>query len=111
MMAMSDQQRIDIPSLCELHQSLLVQQVGVGPDGPWRALMIMATIALFQGATADPSTHERLENDILRLPELGCLACYKPDLFGELVDAVQRGGMSAIKSLGERWIRREVQDE
>ena len=98
--------RIDLPSFCPLHQSLLVSQVGIGPEGPWRALLIMANIAMFQGATSDPATHERLGNDIRRLPELGCLACYKPDLFGELVDVVQREGLEAIKSLGERWVNR-----
>lgn len=96
--------RIEVPQLCQKHQSLLVHQLGFTPDDPWRALIIMTNIALFQAATARPATHERLGGVIERLPELGCLACYLPDAFGEIVDAVQREGLGAIKPLGEKWV-------
>lgn len=96
---------ITCPNMCQLHQSLLVRQCGFKPSDPWRVLMVMTQIALFQGATADPETHRRTGGDVTRIPELGCLACWKPDRFGEIVDAARTKGMSAIKPLGESWVK------
>lgn len=93
--------------MCKMHQSLLVHQTGFGPHDTWRSLIIMAQIALFQAATADDSFYDRLGGDISRVAEVGCLACFKPDKFGEIVDIVQRKGQSAIKELGESWLKKE----
>ena len=99
--------QIDLPQMCQMHQSLLVHQCGYGPNDTWRALIIMANIALFQGASADDAFWERLGGDISRIGEVGCLACFKPDKFGEIVDAVQRKGAGTIKQLGESWLKKE----
>lgn len=95
-----------VPDMCRMHQLLLVRQVGFGPEDPWRALIVMAQVALLQGATADPACHKRIGGDLLRLSEIGCLACFKPDCFGEIVQAAQTGEIGAIKRLGESWVRR-----
>jgi hypothetical protein len=91
--------------MCQLHQRLLLDQIGVGPDGPWRSHIIVAQITLFQSATAYPGTYDRIGGDVTRLGELGCLACYRPDTFGEIVQAFQGGGIGAVKALGERICR------
>lgn len=96
--------QIAVPNMCQKHQRLLVEQVGVGPAGPWRSLIIMAQIALFQGATADPSMHDRIGGDITRITEIGCLACFKPDRFGEIVE-VAKHNPGDLKALGETWVK------
>lgn len=100
---MADRPTIELPMLCKTHQSLLVHQAGYTPADPWRALTIATQIALFQAATADPATHARTGGLIARLPALGCLACYKPDAFGEIVEAAKTKDLGAIKRLGEAW--------
>lgn len=101
-----DRPVIEPAPFCKLHQLLLVHQCGFKETDPWRALMIMAQIAIFQGATTDPQLHEKTSGDITKIKEIGCLACFKPDLFGELIEEVNSKGMSAIKSLGESWMKR-----
>lgn len=101
--------QIVLPELCKTHQVLLVHQAGYKETDPWRALIIATQIALFQGATADPSTHERIGGLIERLPELGCLACYKPDKFGEIVEAAKSHDIGEIKKLGESWLNISTQ--
>lgn len=102
---MSDTPQINLPEMCQLHQSLLVSQAGYSRNDPWRSLIIMAQIALFQGASADPTFHERLGGDLERISEIGCLACFKPDRFGEIVEAAKRKDAGAIKQLGESWLK------
>lgn len=100
----TEKPQIVMPPMCAKHQSLLVHQAGYTPDDPWRALVIASQITLFQAATCDPKTHEKIGDDITRLPELGCLACYKPDAFGEVVEAAKTKDLGKIKALGERWV-------
>jgi hypothetical protein len=103
----SDQSRVNIPNMCQMHQSLLVHQASYGPDDPWRVLIVMAQVALFQAATADPYFHERTGGDIFRTSEIGCLACFKPDAFGEIVEAAKdKNNPGAIKRLGESWLKK-----
>jgi len=99
-----DQPLIEPSHMCQLHQRLLVQQAGYSEQDTWRALIIVSQIVLFQGATCDPATHEKLGGDITRIRELGCLACYKPDRFGEIVEAAKTHDLGVIKALGLRWI-------
>lgn len=108
---MSDQTRITVPNMCQMHQRLLLDQIGIGPDGPWRSHIIAAQIALFQGTTAHPDTYARIDSDVLRIAELGCLACYRPDTFGEIVQAFQQGGIAAVKALGERLVSEAAKRE
>jgi hypothetical protein len=96
---------VQVPDMCVKHQGLLLAQIGVGPAGPWRASIVIAQITLFQAATALEATYERIGGDVRRLSELGCLACYRPDAFGEVVQAFQTGGMSAVKALGEQYVK------
>ena len=105
----ANQARIALPAMCQTHQALLVHQCGYGPQDPWRALLIATQIALFQGATTDPKVHAEIAGKIEGVSRLGCLACRKPDLFGTLIDTVQRtfpreAHIGAIKQLGERWV-------
>lgn len=96
--------QINVPQLCDKHAALFLRQVGIGPQGPWRSALVAANIALFQGASTLPATYERLEGDITRVSELGCLACYRPDIFGEVVQAFQTDGIRGTKALGERLV-------
>lgn len=96
---------VQVPSMCATHRALLVRQMGYGPDGPWMALEVMCTIALFQAATADAKVYAEIDGDLKNLTRLGCLACRKPDAFGEIIDAGQKHGLSAIKALGEKWVK------
>jgi hypothetical protein len=96
---------INVPDMCKLHQSLLVQQAGYSRNDPWRSLIIMAQMALFQGASADPAFWQRIGDDLKRISEIGCLACFKPDRFGEIVEAAKLKDAGAIKRLGESWVK------
>lgn len=104
------QPQIRVADLCKTHQTLLVRQCGYGPSDSWQSLIVVTQIALFQGASADSKVHAEIEGDITRIGQLGCLACRKPDLFGQLVDRVQRtyprsAHFPAIKALGEAWVK------
>lgn len=106
---MTDQPVINMPPLCQTHRWLLVRQCNYGPNDTWRALEIATQLALFQGASADPKVHAQIGGDLTKLESVGCLACRKPDLFGTLVDKVQRTQrrkhIRVIKELGEQWVR------
>lgn len=95
--------QVNLPPMCNTHRALLVQQVGYGPKDPWQQLEVMAGLALFQAAVMDSKVAAELGGDITKLPTLGCLACRKPDAFGEVVQAAQAGGADGIKALCERW--------
>ncbi len=103
-MSTEQKPQITMPDMCQKHQYLLVRQSGYSPTDPWRALIISSQIALFKAATCDPKTHQLIGTDITKLPTLGCLACYKPDAFGEIVEAAKTHDLGRIKSLGERWV-------
>jgi len=106
-----NQPTIFVPTMCQKHQRLLVDQVCVGPGGPWRAYIIVAQVALFQAATAHPTTFERIGGDVTRIGELGCLACDRPDAFGEIVAAFQAGGVAAVKAWGEAIVQNGANSE
>lgn len=95
---------IEVPNMCQKHQGLLLRQIGIGPNGPWRSAIIVAQITLFQGTTAHPDTYGKIGGDISRIGELGCLACERPDVFGEIVEA-WAGGIPAVKLLGENYVK------
>lgn len=96
--------QITIPDLCALHLRLFVHGAGIVESEPWRAFVVAAQIALFQATTLDKTAHERMGGQIERLPDVGCLACFKPDAFGEIVEVAKAKDIGAIKQLGERWI-------
>lgn len=104
-----DRNVIPIPDMCGKHQYLLVRQCSYGPHDPWRALLVSTQIALFQGATSDLGVWREADGRVENLMKIGCLACRKPDLFGELVDVVQKSDsmtdhIQAIKRRGELWV-------
>lgn len=103
-----NQPTIFVPTMCRKHQRLLVDQVCVGPGGPWRAYIIVAQVALFQAATAHPTTFERIGGP--EFPD-SCLACDRPDAFGEIVAAFQAGGVAAVKAWGEAIVQNGANSE
>lgn len=98
---MTERPQILIPNMCKTHQSLLVHGAGYSPSDPWRVLIIASQIALFQAATADPTLHAKIGGDIKHIGEIGCLACFKPDAFGEIVELAKSHDLSKIKAYGE----------
>lgn len=94
-----------VPEMCQTHQSLLVHQALYAETDPWQALIVMANVALFQGASADPKIHAECQGDITHISKLGCLGCRKPDLFGEIVEAAKTHELGDIKTLGEKWVQ------
>lgn len=102
---MSEERKtIVTPDMCGKHRSLLVHQAGYKEADPWRALIIASSIALFQAATADDSVHKAIGGDITKISSLGCLACRKPDVFGEVVEAAKTRDFGKIKALGEKYV-------
>lgn len=92
------------PGMCLTHRVLLVRQVGYGPQDPWRALEITATIVLFQAATCDEKIYAEVGGDVTKIAGLGCLACRKPDAFGQIVEAAKLREPGALKALGDSWV-------
>lgn len=95
--------------MCQKHQWLLVSQAEYGKKDPWQALILIAQVALFQAATCLPKTHERTGGNIARIQELGCLACYRPDAFGEVVEAAKTHDLGNVKAVGEKFIAESQQ--
>lgn len=91
--------------MCDKHQSLLVRQAGYSQKDPWQALIIVSQLVLFQGATCDDRLFEKIGDDITRIAEIGCLACFKPDSFKEVVQAAKSHKLEDIKALGEKWLK------
>lgn len=107
---------INVPPMCNTHRVLLVRQCAYRPQDPWRALELATQIALFQGASADSKVFEEVYGQLENFRHLGCLACRKPDLFGTLIDTVQRtfprdAHIGAIKKLGEQWVAQATKDQ
>jgi len=100
----NERPQINLADMCQTHQHLLVKQAGYSPRDPWRALIVSSQVALFQAAMSDPKTHKKIGDDITGISGLGCLACYKPDAFGEIVEAAKSHDIGKIKELGERWV-------
>lgn len=99
-----DHAQVTMPDMCKEHQSLLVRKARYTPNDPWQSLIVASQVALFQAATCDSRTHDKTGGDITRISELGCLACYKPDAFDEIIAAAKSHDLGKIKTLGERWV-------
>lgn len=100
---------IKVPELCDTHQYLLVHGCGYKPTDTWRALVVVAQVALFQAVTADDFLQDRMGGEISKVSTLGCLACRKPDAFGEIVEAGKSHDLGKIKTLGEKWLQRKME--
>lgn len=101
---MEKQPLITLPTMCNKHQQLLVSQAKYSKTDAWQALIVVSQLALFQAATADEKTHKKIGDDITKISEFGCLACYKPDAFGSIVEVAKSHDLGKIKSLGESWV-------
>ena len=88
--------QVMMPNMCDKHQQLLVSQARYYESDPWRPLIIVSQLALFQAATTDALVHKRIGGDITRMKELGCMACLKPDAFGEVVEAAKSKDLGKI---------------
>lgn len=95
--------------MCEKHQSLLVHQAGYSEKDSWRVLIVAAQIALFQAASCDIRIQEGKE--IAKIESVGCLACFKPDAFGELVEVAKAKDIGKIKALGESWLQKSSEEK
>lgn len=100
--------QVHVPDMCKKHQSLLIHQLNIPEIGPWRSTILIAQIVLFQGVLGQQATHDRIKGDVMRVSELGCLACWRPDIFGEIVNAFQTGEAGAVKALGEFYCNRGI---
>ncbi len=105
---MSDDKPIMLKELCGTHQRLLVQQAKYAETDPWQALLITANLVLFQVATCKDLTALKIGDDIHRIGELGCLACYSPDAFGEIVTAAMSHDLAKIKAVGDKWVAKNA---
>ena len=99
--------QIQMPGFCLRHSSLLLRQAEYKESDPWRALLIAAEITLFQAMTCDKKVQEKLDGVIEDITKLGCFACYKPEVFGQIVRAVRssrKGDISKVVDLGKRMV-------
>jgi hypothetical protein len=96
---------IMMPELCFEHQKLLVSKAGVPESGPWRSLIIVAQLALFQAASADDKIQKEIGGDIHQIGKIGCLACRKQSQFWDLIEAYKKNNLTGMKELGELWIK------
>lgn len=102
---------VKIPQMCQRHQARLVKNAKFAPTDAWRALVIVAQIALFQAAAATPSIQKKLGGKIEKLSELGCLACRLPGRFDTLINVAKSRDVGAIKRLGESWLAAAMKKE
>lgn len=96
--------QIKVPQFCPKHHSLLVHQANYKKTDAWQAMTVVANLVIFQAVTADPKTQEKIKDDITKIENFGCLACYKPDAFGEIVEAAKTHDLSKIKAVGEKYL-------
>lgn len=90
--------RVEVPPLCSKHQRRVVTRLAVGPEGPWRAALLVTNMLLFQRASQDIMVHKRAGNRVeelsLVLAEIGCLACrYRNDFELALTFQKEESGM------------------
>lgn len=85
------------PPLCEGCKTTVVEQLDLGPDGPWQAVVLAATTAVTFAAMASPTVRKRLgegtATDVsIVLNELGCLGCWQPEALGAGVAVIVEAG-------------------
>jgi hypothetical protein len=103
---MSEEERpvIRVPDLCYKHYYELVHTAKFTKTDPWGALTVIANAAMFQGATATQTVWNKLEGDVTRITELGCLACRLPHRFKKVLEVAKTRDLGKIKELGEKWV-------
>lgn len=68
----------------------------MGPETTWRATDFVAKLLLFQGTTADERFQARIGGDFkananVVLAEIGCLACFSPELYERVCRVMAKG--------------------
>lgn len=101
---MSEHPQVEVPQMCQKHQRLLVEQLRIGPEGPWQIAIVAVQIVLFQGSLTFQSVWGKIGGDVTKLKTLGCLACERPDVFGEAIEAYRQHGIAGTKARGERYV-------
>lgn len=95
---MSDEERptVVVPALCKDHQhDAIVHRLGITIDGPWQVTLAGIGLLMSQACFADDRIQKRTGGDLatmsLVLAEIGCPACYLPDMYRKAC-RVMRGG-------------------
>lgn len=98
-----DRPQVALPPFCDRHQYEIVHEAKYKKTDPWRALIVIAQVAMFQGMTVTPSVHKRLEGDISKIGTLGCFACRLPHKWAQVIKAA-KVDLKDIKELGLGWV-------
>ena len=94
---------IVIPDMCETHQRLLVEQCRYGPDDKWQALFIAAQIALLNFISFNKTSMKKLDGSLRNLHRFSCMACERPDGFGQIVEAAKGKDLEQVSKLITKW--------
>ena|ERR1035437_1984263 len=104
--------QIIIPPLCQNHKSLLIHGANFSKTDSWQMLEVVASVALFQKACASAEFHKRTGGDITKTDTVGCLACFSPDAFSDIVFIASSNKKieqldPLIKQYGESFLSRD----
>ncbi len=99
----SPENPIVMPPFCAGHNHEIVHEAKYSETDPWRALIVITQVAMFQGMTTTPSVHKRVGGDVTKIATLGCFACRLPGKWKEVIRA-SKVSLEAIKELGEKWV-------
>lgn len=108
--------QIEIPPMCLNHRTILVQDAGFKVSDPWQSLELITQVALFQIATSQKITHDRIGEDITKIKELGCLACWSPAEFSKITEMASKLKKDVsvfapvIKQYGESFVLKTKPD-
>lgn len=97
-----DDTTITAPIFCYECQYTIVHGCGFEETDPWRSLVIVSTLALFQATVQDPRIVQRCAGDrdphtlSLVLAEIGCLGCFKPKTRDAVIADVRQHGLDAF---------------
>jgi hypothetical protein len=89
-----DRPRVEI--LCRRHEhELIVHDLEIPESGPWKPAMLYAQMLLFSKVAGDPRVVARIDGDdhnlSLVLAEIGCMACFAPDVYERAVRVLRKG--------------------
>lgn len=101
---MNDNKRIDCPPMCERHRSELIHGAKFKMGDPWMALEVVSQLALVQATLADKKYLIKYSNDPMGINRVGCLACFSPKIFKEIIDVAKKTrDIGEVKKIGERF--------
>lgn len=95
-----------MPNFCYPCLYLVVHGCGYTQEDPWRALVVVVQIGLFQALTRDTRFWQRVGSKTpdpktmsLVLAELGCMGCLKPKTRDYLIALVKKEGLTALSKM------------